>query len=148
MKRYYIIIGVILSFLGFCGCQEYPDNPNRPLVYINFSIEPNSLRYQELNVVSGYMYLTSEEPSRGIIVYRMTQDEFKAYDRMPPNNPNACCDNSGNCTRLIVDSPFVVDNCNNIKYNILDGSIIEGDGQYPLIEYHTLYDGVSLRIYN
>ena len=76
-----------------------------------------------------------------------TMDEFKAYDRMPPNNPDACCDN-GVCSRLIVDSPFVVDNCNNIKYNILDGSIIEGDGVYPLIEYHTMYDGDVLRIYN
>ncbi len=148
MKRCLVIIAVRVSLWTLCGCAEYPENPNRPSVYINFTIEPNSLRYQELNVVSGFMYLTSEYPSRGIIVYRMTQDEFKAYDRMPPNEPDACCDNAGNCTRLIVDSPFVVDNCNNIKYNILDGSILEGDGIYPLIEYHTMYDGYSLRIYN
>ena len=147
LRRYFIIIGVTLLALTMSTCHEFPENPNRPNFYINFTIRPNDLHYQELSVVSGFMYLTSEEPSRGIIVYRMTMDEFKAYDRMPPNNPDACCDN-GVCSRLIVDSPFVVDNCNNIKYNILDGSIIEGDGVYPLIEYHTMYDGDVLRIYN
>lgn len=147
MRHYLIIIGITLLALTQTTCHEYPENPNRPNVYINFTIQPNTLHYQDLNVVSGFMYLTSEEPSRGIIVYRITQDEFRAYDRMPPNEPNACCDD-GVCTRLVVDSPFVVDNCNHIKYNILDGSIIEGDGIYPLIEYHTMYDGYSLRIYN
>lgn len=147
MKRCFIIIGVIIVALTLTTCHEFPENPNAPSVYINFTIQPNTLHYQDLNVVSGYMYLTSEEPSRGIIVYRMTQDEFKAYDRTPPNNPNACCDN-GVCKRLVVDLPFVVDSCSSIKYNILDGSIIEGDGVYPLIEYHTMYDGYSLRIYN
>ena len=150
MRRYIIIIGVTLLALTLTTCREYPENPYRPDAYFNFTIEPNSIRYQDLNVVSGWMYLTSDgySTSRGIIVYRMSMDEFKAYDRLPPNNPYGCCDNDGTCTRLVVDSPFVVDNCNDIKYNILDGSIIEGDGVYPLIEYHTIFDGVSLRIYN
>jgi hypothetical protein len=130
------------------GCVDTLENPNTPAVYINFKIYPNSLHYQDLNTVSGWMYVTSESPSRGIIIYRMAENEFKAYDRMPPNDPDACCDAEGNCTRLVVDFPFVVDDCNDIVYNILDGSIVEGDGIFPLIEYHTSYDGSALRVYN
>ena len=108
------------------------------------------------------MYLTSdpESTSRGIIVYRFSETEFLAYDRLPPNYPNACCDSEGNCTRLTVEFPYVVDHCNNAFYNILNGVIWidEAHGMvpefptdtivYPLIQYHTSYNGSELRIYN
>ena len=141
---------IITASLLFFGCRETLVNPNYPSGVINFTIYPNQLHYQELNTVSGFMYLTSdpESTSRGIIVYRLSQDEFLAYDRLPPNEPNACCDSQGNCTRLVVDFPFVIDNCNQIKYNILNGSIVEGEGIYPLIQYHTSYNGTELHIYN
>ena len=150
MKKMVLYCLTLMATLFMSGCKEPLVNPNYPSGIINFTIYPNSIHDQELNVVSGYKYYTSdpESTSRGIIVYRLSQDEFLAYDRLPPNEPNACCDAQGNCTRLVVDFPFVLDNCNNIKYSILDGSIIEGDGIYPLIQYHTSYNGNELHIYN
>lgn len=149
MKKHLSFLA-LLTFLMMVGCKEPLVNPNYPSGIINFTIYPNSLHEYELNVVSGYKYYTSdpESTSRGIIVYRLSQEEFLAYDRLPPNEPNACCDAQGNCTRLVVDFPFVVDNCNDIKYNILDGSIVEGDGIFPLIQYHTSYNGNELHVYN
>lgn len=162
MKRIFKYLSLALLPLLFNGCYPIPDNPNAPQAYIRFSIYPNTPRYQELNVVGGWMYLTSEaeSTSRGIIVYRMTDTEFCAYDRIPPNYPNACTDSQGNTTRMIVDLPFVVDHCNNAYYNILNGEIIVDELHdmvpnfvtdqyvYPLIQYHTVYDGVQLTIYN
>ena len=162
MKRIFKYMILALVPVLFYGCRQIPENPNAPHAYINFTIYPNTIRYQELNVVSGWMYLTSEveSSSRGIIVYRMSQDEFLAYDRLPPNYPNACTDSHGNTTRLVVDFPFVIDHCNNAYYNILNGEIIideehdmvpnfAGDEYiYPLIQYHTSYDGSRLTIYN
>ena len=151
MKKLFLILLPVFTIALFHGCKEPLVNPNYPNAYINFTIYPNDIiHYQDLNTVSGWMYLTSdpESTSRGIIVYRFSQDEFRAYDRLPPNEPNACCDNEGNCTRLVVDSPFVIDNCNQIKYNILNGDIVEGDGIYPLIQYHTSFNGTELRIFN
>lgn len=124
------------------SCNSKPRNPNMPNVSINFNIYPNSIEFQELNAVGGWMYVTAPLPSYGIIIYRYNLDEFRAYERLSPNDPYACPDN-----RLSVDLPFVVDSCLNYKYSILDGSIIEGSG-YPLIQYFTQYDGTSLRIYN
>ena len=124
------------------SCKHRPDNPNEPDVVINFTIYPNTLEYQELNIVGGWLYVTSQLPSYGIIIYRHNMNEFKAYERKAPNRPNACSNN-----RLIVDFPFVLDTCINYKYSILDGSILEGTG-YNLIEYFTEFDGTALRVYN
>lgn len=144
------------------GCEKYPENPNRPTTPFRFSIYPNSLEYYELNTISGWIYLTSEveSTSRGIIVYRQSDNEFLAYDRLPPNFPDACTDSQGNTTRLVVDFPYVVDRCNNAYYNILNGQIIIAEPDmipvfetetgtiYPLIQYYTQYDGQKLTIYN
>ena len=124
------------------SCNSKPDNPNSPEISLNFVIYPNSIEFQELNAVGGWMYVTAPLPSYGIIVYRYHVDEFRAYERMAPNEPYACPNN-----RLIVQLPYVVDTCLDYKYSILDGSIIEGTG-YPLTQYFTQYDGTALRIYN
>ena len=157
----YLFCAVAVLF-ALQACESYPENPNRPQTPFSFSIYPNSLQYQQLNVTSGWVYLTSEveSTSRGIIVYRQSDMEFLAYDRLPPNEPNACTDSQGNTTRMVVDFPFVVDRCNNAYYNILDGQIIirepdmipnfptTGTTVYPLIQYHTTYDGNKLTVYN
>lgn len=124
------------------SCNSKPDNPNTPEVSLNFVIYPNTIEFQELNTVGGWMYITAPLPSYGIIIYRYHVDEFRAYERMAPNEPYACPNN-----RLIVEMPFVVDTCLDYKYSILDGSIIEGTG-YPLTQYFTQYDGTALRVYN
>ena len=162
MRKIGIIILAAVVPLLWQGCAGYPENPNRPQAYINFTIYPNSLQHQALNVVSGWEYLTGapETDSRGIIVYRMSESEFLAYDRIPPNFPDACTETDGTTTRLVVDFPFVVDRCNNAYYNILNGQIIvaepdmvpnfptEGITVYPLIQYHTSFDGNKLTVTN
>ncbi len=159
-KLHLLILIGLLPFLH--GCKPVPQNPNRPILPAPITIYPNTLQYQELNFVSGWLYITSdvESTSRGIIVYRMNDTEFLAYDRIPPNEPDACTDSHGNTTRMVVDFPFVVDHCNNAYYNILNGQIIvrepdmipsfptDGTTVYPLIQYHTTFDGSKLIITN
>lgn len=159
-KLHLLILIGLLPFLS--GCVEAPENPNRPILSAPIVIYPNTLQYQELNFVSGWLYITSdaESTSRGIIVYRESNTEFLAFDRIPPNEPDACTDSHGNTSRMVVEFPFVVDHCNNAYYNILNGQIIirepdmvpsfptDGTVVYPLIQYHTNYDGSKLTISN
>lgn len=159
-KLHLLILIVALPFLH--GCEKYPENPIRPILPYPITIYPNTYQYQDLNFISGWAYITSdmESTSRGLIVYRQSETEFLAYDRLPPNEPDACTDNQGNTTRLVVDFPFVVDRCNNAYYNILNGQIIirepdmvpdfptDGTAVYPLIQYHTTFDGSRLTITN
>lgn len=161
MKKAVAIL-ILFTLAAFQGCGKYPVNPYYPNAIINITINLNQPKYQDLKVVSGYAYITSDpqSTSRGIIVYRKSLDEFVAYDRLPPNKPNACTDSQGNTIRLVVESPFVVDHCNNAYYNILNGDIIinEEFGMmptfpidttlFPLIQYHTVFDGTALHVYN
>ena len=163
MKRVRLHLLILIAILPLLhGCQKYPENPHRPVLPYPITIYPNTYQYHDLNFVSGWLYITSEveSTSRGIIVYRQSDTEFLAYDRMPPNEPDACTDSQGNTTRLVVDFPFVVDLCNNAYYNILNGQLIirepdmipnfptDGTMVYPLIQYHTNFDGSKLVISN
>ncbi len=154
-----IIISLIIGslFLSVIGCKKGNVNPNIPRVVINVTIDPNSTLFQELNTPGGWMYLDESAGiyipfgSDGIIVYRMTMTEFKAYERQSPDRRFSCCDdNMENCAKLIVGDnyPFVKDTCNGNLYQLLDGSLFQGEGTYTLIQYNALYEGGLLHIFN
>lgn len=144
-----IIIGALIT-----ACNK--DNGDRlPLPPMDITIDPNSTIYQELNIAGGWLYLDetdgAEPPSRGIIVYRLTTDQFYAFERTPPFKPDSCCNDSKTiCTRLIVDNyfPFVMDTCTMSKYLILDGSPVAGPSNISLGMYVTEYFGDLLYIHN
>jgi len=153
----YLLIFAGIMLFSASSCNKGNVNPNVPIVNIDISFDPNSTLFYELNVPGGWAYIDDKPGvyipfgSRGIIVYRMDMNTFNAYERTPPNDPNHCCDDQKkNCTKLIVGDnyPFVVDTCLDNKYNILDGSLFEGTGSYPLIQYRADYDGYTLHIYN
>ncbi len=151
-----LIIAIILLIAPSCN-KGGSLNPNIPRALINVTIDPNSTVFQELNTPGGWLYL-DEQPgiyipydSRGVIVYRVTMTEFKAYERQSPDSRFACCDEQNqNCPKLIVgpNYPFVKDTCNGNMYQLLDGSLFSGEGYYNLIQYNALYDGGLLHVFN
>ena len=147
----FLITGLLL--IATAGCKN---NENTlPLAPVNITIDPNSTIYQPLNIETGWMYLGEaqgvEPPSRGLIVYRLTTDEFMAFERTPPFKPDSCCTTSGKgCSKLVVDDyyPFIMDTCTGSKYLILDGSVVNSPSNMPLGTYYTEYDGNLLYIHN
>ena len=149
MKKSFIIAFLLMVSGCLPSCHSVWENPNRLTAIVDFTIYPNSIREYELNSPGGFKYYSSdpESNSRGIIVYRVSMEDFRVWDRLPPNKPNTCCTEEGECTRLVVENDFeVVDNCNNIIYSILDGTILEGGEGYRLYPYNCTYDGSALRI--
>ena len=142
----------IMVFLP-SGCKEKDEQS--PIAPVDITLDPNSTIYQEINVPGGWMYLGESDgviyPSRGIIVYRMTTDQFLAFERTPPYKPDSCCNASGTiCTRLIVEDfyPFVQDTCTNSSFLIIDGSPAEGPANRYLWQYYAEYDGYLLYIHD
>ncbi len=138
-----------LVFLSSCGDEDPPIDVG----YVNFQIYPNSTEYIQLNSVGGWAYVTANDPSRGIIIYRRSINEFMAYERTPTYKPDSCCIygiDYEECTRLLVDETvtFAVDTCTGSKFLLFDGSIIEGPAKYPMVQYNTQYDGEVLYVYN
>jgi hypothetical protein len=147
-----LFFGFILAGLSFMSACNKDDAPPIQTGYVNITIYPNSTEYLPLNSPGGYVYLNANEPSRGILVYRMTFDEFKAFERTPTYKPDSCCitDPVLICSKVLVDDTglFIVDTCSGSKWLILDGSVQNGPATYPLVAYQTFYDGNELRIFN
>lgn len=160
MKRIYwyttiVILAIVFSLM--VSCNKNNINPNIPNVVVRITINPNSTQFLEINTVGGWLYLDDKPSvnipygSRGIIVYRSDVNKFKAYERQPPNDPFLCCNADMTiCGKLVVGDhfPFVKDTCNGNLYQLLDGTLFQGDGRYPLIEYAAEYDGAYLHIHN
>jgi hypothetical protein len=145
-----IIAVIILMTIPSCT----KDNGGRlPLPAMDITIDPNSTIYQELNIVGGWVYLDeydgAESPSRGVIVYRLSIDQFMAYERTPPFKPDSCCNLAKTiCSALVVDFPYVKDTCTISTYNIMDGSPLSGPSSMSLSMYVTEYYGSLLYIHD
>lgn len=147
-KLIYLFLGIMILF-GLLSTRCAKEDDPLPWAVVNIHIEPNSTLYINLNTVGGYEYLTANYPSRGIIVYRISTNDFMAFERTCPHDPDACCDEDG-CARLIVepDGIIIKDECCESQYLILDGSNVTGPSVKPLKQYRTAYDGKTLHIYN
>jgi nitrite reductase/ring-hydroxylating ferredoxin subunit len=111
-------------------------------VDLRFTIYPNSTTYLNLNYYGGYEYFTGGVA--GVIVYRLDETTFFAYDRACPydwEDPDSW---------LWVDESgiLIVDYCCGAKFNILDGTPVSGPTSLPLKHYKCRYDGASLLVYN
>ena len=97
--------------------------------------------YQKLNTVGGWEYITGGY--NGIVVYRLSQDEFVAFDRACPYDYKNSC-------RIVVESSFTttIDSCCGSRFLLNDGSPFKGPASVSLKKYKTYYDGNSLRISN
>ena len=134
----------ILCLFGLGSCvKENPVNELIPYVRVNFQINPNSIEYDNLNIVGNYTYVTGGH--RGIIIYHATLNEYKAFERTAPYN----YPNDAHCRVEVDDSGLIAeDPCSDNKYILLDGSIYEGSGSLPLKQYKTYFDGTYLYVTN
>lgn len=138
--RIFLILFLIL-FLQ--GCRKNKTNPV-PNIPFDLNIDIGLPGYNALNGVGGWCFVNGG--SRGIIVYRKTIDEFVAFDRHAPSDPN------GTCSVPLYPSPNnfleLIDSCNNSSFSLYDGTPIS-NSEFGLRQYMTAFDGNSLlRIYN
>lgn len=137
------LIILFFGFLMFTACKK---NKQHPVPYIPFDMQINiSLpSYSNLMGVGGWAYVYGG--SRGIIVYRRAIDEFVAFDRHSPADPDALCD-----LPLYPDNDnflTLIDSCNNATFSLYDGSPIS-NSEWGLRQFQTQFDGnTNLRIYN
>lgn len=145
--RFKLLTVLMLLGFSFWGCQrQYPVN----IPYITFDYNINILEpaYVDLQGVGGSVFIPGG--SRGIVIYRVSIEQFNAYERHCTYDCDNPCgkvdyDSSG---IVLVDSDCGGSGCGS-KFNIIDGSVLNGPAQYPLIQYATTFDGMAmLRVYN
>jgi hypothetical protein len=141
MKLRFIFIALMVFI--WTSCRKNNSNPV-PSIPFDMTIDINLPSYSALIGVGGWTYVAGG--SKGIIVYRRAIDEFVAFDRHSPADPEGSCPQP-----LIPDTNNFLqlnDSCSGAKFSLYDGSPISGS-DYGLRQYQTVYNGSNLlRIYN
>ena len=137
---FFLVISII--FIS-ASCNKNGNNPV-PNIPFDITIDINLPSYSNLSGVGGWAYVNGG--SRGIIVYRRAIDEFVAFDRHSPADPEGTC-----FLPLFPDNDNFLqlkDTCNNATFSLYDGSPIS-NSQFGLRQYQTIFNGTDLlRIYN
>lgn len=149
VSRLYWLQLVLLAgipLLSWQGCG-YSRPANIPFVPVDITINIYDPQFVSLQGVGGYTMIPGG--SRGIILYRASIDQFHAYERHCTYDPGNGCgivgpDPSG---IILEDTDCSIDQCGS-KFNVIDGSVIQGPATFALLQYPTAFDGVLLRIYN
>ena len=141
MKQLLVISFGLLLLSSKCNNQnQHPV----PFVPVDITIDMQLPSYSNLQGVGGWTYLNGG--SRGIIVYRKAIDEFVAFDRHAPSDPEGSCP-----IALYPDNQnFLqfIDSCNNAVFSLYDGSPVS-NSIFGLRQYATQFNGNNLlRVYN
>lgn len=127
-----IFLSVLLSITFIFSCKETQDTI--PTVYVDIQIDLTDPQYYELNTIGSYVYITGGV--NGIILYRLSADEFKAYERTCPYDPE--------CGKVFVDDYnfLAIDTiCCGSEFSLMiDGAVTEGPSLLPLRNYTAIYN--------
>ena len=131
------LLALILSFSASCK----KESSNISYATVDFYVYLTQPSFINLNSVGGWVYVTGGV--KGIIVFRKSNDEFAAYERACPYDPNTTN------ARLEVDSSNViaVDRVCGSKFNLFDNSILNGPASKSMKTYYADYDPSSSTVH-
>ena len=130
---------LFLLVLGACDSDD-PQNQIPPAL-VNETINLTNLQFQNLQFIGGTV--TIPGGVRGIIVYRASTDEYRAFEANCSYEPLEAC------ALVEVESSglFLVDSCCSSTFNF-DGFPTGGPASLPLRQYSTSLQGNFLVITN
>ena len=148
MTKIKLRTGISLFFIiffmtnAFVSCKDDDRNGNIPLVEVYFQINLDDPDYIQLKNICGWEYINGG--SRGIILYRLSNEEIKAYDRHCTFQP------SSTCALVSVDATNFTasDVCCGSSFLLNNGSVSNPPATFPLKEYNTNFDGTNLIVSN
>ncbi|MBI4931577.1 MAG: hypothetical protein HY841_12480 [Bacteroidetes bacterium] len=135
----YIVHFFFILLISFGGCKK--DKNEIPDVYVDVYLYTTDPAFSPLNAITGYTYLAGG--SKGILIYRKSQNEFMAYDRHCTYNVK-----EGNTVTVDASGLLAVDSKCGSKFLVTDGSPNSGPATNPLKLYQTAFDGTVLHISN
>jgi nitrite reductase/ring-hydroxylating ferredoxin subunit len=136
------IFTLILTVVLFSTCSKEDPPPEIPNVYVNFSLDPNGTQYLNLNVVNGWETVTGGY--NGILIFRKSTNEFVAFERACPYDPQT----TGAQVRVETSGVTCACPVCGSKYIMTDGTPYDGPSRYPLKQYSAYYDGILLYVRN
>ncbi|MFH2144285.1 MAG: hypothetical protein ABIJ97_17795 [Bacteroidota bacterium] len=137
--KYFILFIILIAII--LSCKK--DNDLVPYQYVDFYIYLSDPTYSELNSYY-YPVMIGNVGVLGIIMYRKSETEFIALERM-------CTYKTSDRCAVVPDSTgyFVECSCCSSKFNLTsDGYIENGPATRPLVQYLTSFDGQKIHVTN
>lgn len=132
---------IFATIVLFSSCNS-DENTNIPLVEVNFQYNINLPQYIALQTVGGSVEVFGG--SRGIILYRASPDEIKAFDRHCTFQPsNTCGLVSADQNRF-----SATDNCCGSSFLLNTGDVSKPPANLPLKEYSAFFNDPILTVTN
>ncbi|MBL4709614.1 MAG: hypothetical protein JKY48_14370 [Flavobacteriales bacterium] len=129
------------TLIIFSGCKD-DENNNIPLVEVNFQYNINQPEYINLQTVGGWIEVFGG--SRGIILYRVSENKIMAYDRHCTFQP------SNTCGLVSVDpgNTTASDTCCGSSFLMTNGSVSKPPASAPLKSYTAIFNDPILTVTN
>ena len=135
----YCFLTLLTAVCIFSSCKK--DNTAVPDVFTDIYLYSTDPAFAPLNAIGGYAYATGG--SKGVIIFRKSQNEFMAYDRHCPYKVQ-----DGNTVTVDASGLLVEDATCGSKFLITDGSPNQGPAVNSLKYFQTSFDGTVLHIFN
>lgn len=134
---------LILLIPVLMACKKDKENTQVPRIPTDVTINLNLPEYNALINPGGWVYVNGG--SRGIIVYRLSTDEFTAFDRHCTYRiPEGC--------RIDVQDGTIAkdEECCESEFEFISGTPVSGPAEAALQRYNTLFNPSNnlLRIFN
>jgi nitrite reductase/ring-hydroxylating ferredoxin subunit len=143
MQFYRIYALILIGFVLFSSSSCERSNPSGiPYVPVNIQLTVSNPEFVDLQAVGGWVEIGGG--SMGIIIYRFSPEEFRAYDRHCTFLVDEYCRVSVDNTQITAHDA----DCCDSKFLLVDGAPIDGPANIGLHQYNTSFDGNSLLIFN
>ena len=119
---------MLSAFALIWGCDSQINVSPIPEVPVNVEVNQNDIDNVTLKQIGGYIYV--DGGVRGLIVYRKSQNTYKAYDRNCTFQPSDACA----IVSFHSSGFYIEDSCCSSVFDT-DGFPTGGPAEYPLKEY-------------
>lgn len=132
------ILVITLALIAI-ACSRGDKRPNIPYVFVDRNLYVNSMDYIP---ISGYKYVN--DGYRGIVVYRVMENQFAVFERCCPHDP----EHAHAMVHVEPSGVICIDSICKSRFNLIDGGKVSGPSIFPLQMYRYTYDGEKLHIFN
>ncbi len=138
MKKLWLLI-LFVSVLFSCSDNSQSNkNPNIPNYRVDLYLNTSLPLYNKLTYVSNPV-LVPNEGAQGIIVMKVGEGMYTAFDAACPNQP------AKTCAAMTLDGINAVCSCDKSTYSLFTGL---GEKEYPMKQYRVEVNGNMIHVYN
>jgi nitrite reductase/ring-hydroxylating ferredoxin subunit len=136
-----LLVIFFISLLTFAGCTpDLSDDAIPQVPFDDIVLELTLPANNALKTNTGFKYVSGGV--RGIIVYRINEGNYVAFERNCSYHPNDACAT----VNVDVSGLYMTDPCCSSTFNFPNGDANGGPAIRPLNEYRTNLNGTTLTI--